>query len=308
MSRPAGVTASAVVAMLGSVLSLLFAVMVVAAVFIQPPQTQPPNSTQMALAGAAIMVAFGSFGIWTSLGLFRLRQWARTSIMIFAGFTAVWSFFGLMMMMIVPVPPELPVGSFRLIMGAMFGIPVAIAIWWLIQFNTPSTKAAFASPLAETESPTPLSITIIGWMYLLGGGSCLLLILLRQPAFLFGAIFNGWTAGVFYAFMGALSLYIGKGLLDLRERVRILAIAWFGFWFVHVSLVSLVPSLRQRMFDLQRGLEPNRPNPIPFDQGMFTNMMVAFSAVFVVTAIWFLVRDRAAFVVAETPGVTGYNA
>jgi hypothetical protein len=123
----------------------------------------------------------------------------------------------------------------------------------------------------------------------------------RQPAFLFGAIFTGWSAGVFYAFFAALSIYIGKGLLDLRERARIAAIAWFGFSLVHLSFITLVPSVRQRMLELQRTLVQNQPQPIPFDQGMMTNVMLAFTAILVVTAVWFLIRNRAAFARAENP-------
>jgi hypothetical protein len=123
----------------------------------------------------------------------------------------------------------------------------------------------------------------------------------RIPLFLFGAIFNGWAAGVIYAFFGALSLYIGKGLLDLRERARVVAIVWFGLSLVHMTLITLVPSLRERMLELQRGLVPNQPNPIPFDEGMITNVTLAFTAILVASVIWFLVRNRAAFVRVENP-------
>jgi hypothetical protein len=189
--------------------------------------------------------------------------------------------------------------TIRLVMVAMFGVPLAIAVWWLIQFNTRSTKAAFASSIAGPASPRPLSITIIAWVCIVGIVSCLFLVLTRMPVFLFGAILTGWIAGVIYAFFGALSLYIGKGLLDLRERARVLAIGWFGFSLVHLSLITLVPSLRQRMLELQRSLEQNQPKPIPFDQGMMTNVSLAFTAVTIVAAIWFLIRNRAAFVRAE---------
>jgi hypothetical protein len=117
--------------------------------------------------------------------------------------------------------------------------------------------------------------------------------------FLFGAIFNGWIAGIIYALFGALSLYIGKGLLDLREEARILALGWFGFSFVHSSLVALVPPLRERLLELQRGLERNQPNPIPFDQGMLMNVIFASGAIVAALAIWFLIRNRAAFGRAE---------
>ena len=302
MSRPVGVTASAVVAILGSLFVLLVAGMVVASLFIGPAQAQPPNTAQFAIAGAASFVALAGIGIWTSVGLFRLRSWARTSILVFAGFLAACSIFGLLMTMAMPIPPEMTAGtgpSFRRVMAAMFGIPLAIAVWWLIQFNTRSTKAAFASPIPEAASPRPMSITVIAWALIVGTASCLFLIPTHMPVFLFGAIFNGWIAGVIYALFAALSLYIGKGLLDLRERARVLAIGWFGFWFVHMALVTLVPSLRQRMLELQRALVQNQPNPIAFDQGMMTNVMLGFTAIVVASAIWFLIRNRAAFVRAE---------
>jgi len=303
MSRPVGVTASAIVAILGSIFVLLLAALSVTSLFIETTQPQPPNSPQFVIAGAAMFVALAGFGIWTSVGLFRLRSWARASILVIAGFLAAGSIFSLVISMAVPMPPAITASTEHIVrrtMAAMFGIPLAIAVWWLIQFNTPSTKAAFASPIAGPASPRPLSITIIGWVSILGVASCLFAILTRTPAFLFGAIFNGWIAGIIYALFGALSLYIGKGLLDLRERARVLAIGWFGFGFVHLSLVTLVPSLRQRMLELERALAQNQPNPIAFDQGMMTNVILAFTAIVAASAIWFLIRNRAAFVRAES--------
>ena len=303
MSRPVGVTASAIVAILGSILALVFAVLMVATPFIATAQPQPPNTAQIAIAAAAMFAAFAGIGIWTSVGLFRLRSWARTSILIFAGFLAACFSLGLLVGMAAPLPPDVTAGTefIRRTMAVMFGIPVAIGVWWLIQFNTQSTKAAFASATAEPASSRPMSITVIAWSSILGAAACLFPILARLPVFLFGAIFNGWIAVVIYAFFGALSLYIGKGLLDLRERARVLAIGWWAFGFVHLIVVTLVPSLRQRMFELQRTIEHNQPNPIPFDQGTLTNVFIAFSVIVGITAIWFLIRNRAAFARAENP-------
>jgi hypothetical protein len=116
---------------------------------------------------------------------------------------------------------------------------------------------------------------------------------------LFGAIFTGWIASVIYALFGVLALYVGKGLLDLRERARILAIGWFGFGFVHTSVVLLVPSLRARMFELQMGLVKNQPNQIPFDQSTLTRVTFAGAVLVGGITIWFLVRNRPAFVASE---------
>ena len=302
MSRPVGVTASAIVAILGSIFTLLLAVVLIASLFIETPQAKPPNSAQFAFAGAAMFAILAGVGIWTSVGLFRLRSWARTSILVFAGFTAACCILSLLVTMTMPIRTEIAAGaehSVRQAMAVAFGIPLAIAVWWLIQFNTQSTKAAFASPMAESTSPRPLSITIIAWVSIFGIVCCLFAILARTPAFLFGASFNGWTAGVIYASFGALSLFIGKGLLDLRERARVLAIAWFGFSFVHLSLVTLVPPLRKRMLELQRELYQQQQPRIAFDQGMLMNLILAFTAILSASAIWFLIRNRAAFVRTE---------
>ena len=53
MSRPVGVTASAIVAILGSIFALLLAVLSVASLFIETPQPQHP---QFVIAGAAMFM------------------------------------------------------------------------------------------------------------------------------------------------------------------------------------------------------------------------------------------------------------
>jgi len=303
MSRPVGVTASAVVAVLGSILALVFAAGAVASLFIETPQPRPPNTASFVVMGALMFVAFACIGLWTSVGLFRLRPWARTSILVFAGLLAAGSLFGLLIFVSVPIYAVTPLteNTLRLVIAWLFGVPLVIAVWWLIQFNTRSTKAAFASSISEAASPRPLSVTIIAGTCIFGGVSCVLGILSRIPAFLFGGTFNGWTAGVIYALFGALTLYIGKGLLELREEAWILAIGWFGFSFVHASLVTLVPPLRQRLLESQRVFTQNQPAPVPFDQGRVINVTFVIAGIVAATAIWFLIRSRDAFAGTEIP-------
>ena len=301
MSRPVGVTASAIVAILGSIFALLFAVLAIASLFIETTQPQPPNKAQFVIAGASMFIALAGIGIWTSVGLLRLRSWARTSILIFAGVLVGMCIFSLVVTMAVPIPPAMASTeqTFRRTMAVAFGIPLAIGVWWLIQFNTRSTKGAFASPTAGAASPRSLSITVIAVANIVGGASILIAILTRSPLFLFGAILHGWIAGVIYAVFAALSLFIGKGLLELREEARLLAIGWFGFSLVHMSVVTLVPAVRQRMLDFQLSLAPNQPEPIPFEPGMLMNVSFVVAAIVAAIGIWFLIRNRAAFVPAE---------
>jgi hypothetical protein len=303
MKRPVGVTASAIVAILGSVFAMVVAVGATAALFMPTTKPQPPNATPTIIAGALMLVVLAGVGIWTSVGLYRLRPWARTSILVFSGFLAVGSVFVLLGSMVAPLPPDTSVdtrNALHIAMAVFFGIPFLIAVWWLIQFNTQSTKAAFASQDAERGSSRPVSITILAWLSIFGGVSCVLAILSRQPLFLFGAIFNGWTAGVVYAIYGALSLFIGKGLLDLREEARILGIGWYAFSFLHSAAIALVPALRERMVDYQRTLTPNDQEVAAIAQSMLPNLIFGLAALLSALAIWFLVRNRAAFGRAES--------
>jgi hypothetical protein len=303
MRRPFGVTASAIVAILGSIVALVFAVGATAALFMPTTKPQPANTTPTIIAGALMCVVLAGIGIWTAVGLFQLRPWARTSILVFAGFLAVGSIFVLLGSMVAPLPPDTSVdtrNAIRIGIAVMFGIPFLVAIWWLILFNSQSTKAAFVSPGEETGSSRPVSITIIAWISLFGGVSTVLAILARQPLFLFGAVLHGWTAGVVYAIYAALSLFIGKGLLDLREEARMLGIGWYGFSFVHSAAIALVPALRERMVGFQRALTENDQEVAAIAQSMLPNVLFGLAALLSALAVWFLVRNRAAFGRAES--------
>lgn len=294
MSKPPGVTASAIVAILGSTVILVFGSLMIVALFIETPRGRAPVSVPLGVAVAAMYIILASVGIWTSIGLFRLRPWARTSMLVFAAFLGVIGGAGLAMTIVGPMPAGSGQG-FRQGLAALFGVPLAISVWWLIQFNTRSTKAAFASSAADTSSARPPSITIIAWMMIAGGVSCVLAIFARAPLFLLGATVTGSTAGVLYAVFGAVSLFIAKGLLDLREETRILAIGWWGVSVVHVGLITLVPPLRQRLLEMERSLTPAQADPIPFDFPNMINLSFAVSALMGAAAIWFLVRNSEVF-------------
>jgi hypothetical protein len=220
--------------------------------------------------------------------------------------------FGLVVTMIVPVPLEYGSGtthSFRQLAAVTFGIPLLISGWWLVQFNMESTKASFSSRITPRASARPLTITCLAWMTIVGGVWCLFPVMSRVPAFLFGTIFEGWAARAIYIFLGALSLYIGKGLLDLRERARVVAMAWFAFGFFHLSVIAIVPSWRQRMVELQRSLAQNPRTSASFDQGFAIDVMLAGVGIVAAISIWILMRERYAFRRAENardwPGLHG---
>lgn len=301
MTRPAGVTASAIVAILGSALALLMACAAVASLFMPRPQPQPPNAAQAVIMGTTLFAVLAGVGIWTSVGLFRMRPWARTSILIIACFLAGTCLIALLVTMAVPLPPTISPDTrqiFRSTMAFTFGVPIIISAWWLVQFNTASTKAAFAARADNVRSPRPVAITVIAVSMFVSSVTCVVPLLMRAPAFVLGAVINGWLASVFYAVLAALAFYIGKELLELRERARLLASGWFIVWFLNSWLIAAVPSLRRRL-ELQTPLPRNAETVMPFDPSVFLNASLVAIALTTAAAIWFLSRDRDAFVRAE---------
>jgi hypothetical protein len=317
MTRPVGVTASAVVAIIGSVVTLLFAGLMVASAYI--PEAQIPSSYRgIVMWAAAAFVTLAALGGWTAVGLFRMRDWARTSILVFAGIMATLSLLSLVLVMVIPLPPtpgatpNAPSAStMRSVMAAFYGGPLVIGVWWLVLFNKKSIKQAFTAAGAPGEaSRRPLSVSIIGWWNVVGGAICLIPATMSMPAFIAGVILTGWSATLAYVFFAAVGLYLGWGLLKLDERARVLMIAWLALSAVHVAYVALVPGPRDRMREFERSLriEGMPPQQPAFDATTFATSMMLFAVVFFALAIWFLVRNKAAFRHDGEPAVSTPSA
>jgi hypothetical protein len=300
MTRPGSVTASAVIAFAGSALVLLVAVLMVVGALTLQGEQRPLRGV---VVGMAVFAgALSALGIATGLGLLRMKAWARISTLIFAGFMAVMSFSAMVLLATVPLPPQPGMTASmatatRWAMVAGYAVPTAIGIWWLVLFNTRTIKAAFASGVAPTGASTrPTSISIIGWWSLVGGLLMLIPALVGMPAFFAGATLVGWSARLLYVLMGGIAAYIGWELLKLRERGRILAIAWYAFGAAHTAFTFLVPSVRQRVLEFQESMRPEPSPAVPgFDPMPFMLWILVFTIALIGIATWFLIRNKPAF-------------
>jgi len=160
--RSAGITASAVVAILGSIGTFLMgAVMALNAFLIgttpgasRLPNQPAPPPLALAVIMAVFYFAFSAWGISSAVGLLQLRNWARRCFLIFGGLLAFLSFCtaagSLIAALALPgtmppaanVQPEL-IRAVAVVFIAISLIGVAIAVWWLVYFNRSSVKAAF---------------------------------------------------------------------------------------------------------------------------------------------------------------------
>ncbi|HEY0528932.1 MAG TPA: hypothetical protein VGD02_08885 [Gemmatimonadaceae bacterium] len=299
MKRPGGVTAAVIVAMFGSMIALMLAAAAVASVFIKLPpggQAPPPASV---LIGAAVFTVVAGVGVWTAVGLFQLRPRARTAIQVLAIFVAIGCAFFLAIFSLVRPAAGLSrdtVNAGRIAVALVSGIPLVIAVWILFQFNTSKTKAAFASGEAVDASPRPLSITFIAWSYLLSIPVFLASTLSDGPGFLLGLTIPTWAARIYAVALAVLSFYIGKGLLELRERTRVIAIGWSVFSLAN-ALVIFLPSVRQRLLNTQP--PPGVETALPFSPDTFLNVVYGAFAIGAVLTIWFLEHHRDKFLRAE---------
>jgi hypothetical protein len=174
--RPSGVTLSAVVLGIFDIFLLIAGLIYVMIAFVfarSPglPAASVPNGApppqQLVVGMMAFFALFAllcaAWGISTFVGLLRMRNWARISIMIIGGCLAALSLFELFFCILVQImiktgglpqnansanlaaanPAALQV--FFLIGDAMCVAVAAIGIWWIVYFAKQKTRAAFES-------------------------------------------------------------------------------------------------------------------------------------------------------------------
>jgi hypothetical protein len=315
MKRAGGVTASGVIGILGSVLTILFA-MVLAGTSVAirsrslpaGAATPPFDVSKVLIVESIVLFGLAIFGIVCSIELLKLRNWARISFVVFAGVLAgssIMSIFGMsvsffLMPQIGPPPGQGPppqaiiIGVFlvfALIALALLGL----SVWWLYYFTRRSVKEQFLTEV-ELETPRrgPLSVTIIAWFLVIGGCLGCLALVVSYPIFLFGFVFKGWTAKLVLVLLSIASLTAGVGMLRWRPQAHTLALALYGF-FLLSALGSLLPGSMARMQDAVREMAYPAPNDLPaFNQTpLWMGMLLGIIAVCV--PLWFLVTRRRAF-------------
>jgi len=297
------IRASAVISILGSVTCLLFAGLMLFTAFFAPPppEAQPsPIPLKPVLAViAAVAVACSAWGIATAVGIFLRRQWARISILVFASLLTLMCGGGVLAILFVPLPqtPEVQPAVFsiiRLSIALLYGALAAIGIWWLVLFNRPHAREYFAALEPMHERARPLSVSVIAWYLLIATPFVAAPLLLRLPAVVLGALISGPAAVAVYAAYAAIHVYLGLGLLSLREPARIGTIGYFGF----AMLNSLVTFVKPGYAEVMRQMQSTMPRLFASGTPPAAQPMWAFAlmgAAVVAIPIYFLVRCREAF-------------
>ena len=300
-----GIRASGGLAIAGSLATLLLGGLMLFSMTLAPPPRGPAAPPfPMAAIGvvmAAIFAIFSGWGIWTAVAIFRRRGWARISIMVFAVLLTFMGVGGALAILVVQLPAQQNVtqstmDAIRWGMAGFYGLLAAIGVWWLVLFNLRSTKEYFAQEATSAPPARPLSVSVIGWYLLVSALFLAVPALIRLPAFVFGAVITGWAGVAVYAVCAGAQVFLGAGLLRLREPARVGAIVYLCFTALNSAVTWLLPGYEARMQlmlrEMPRLSAAGVPAQMPQPAWVFALLGIAFVAI----PVWFLVRRRAAFV------------
>jgi hypothetical protein len=323
MKRSFGVTFSAVFVLMGSVASLCLATLFALFLMLTPQGKQMPAPARTFVAVWILFwVAADGWGIATGVGLLRLREWARISMLVFSVILLLFSLpsalvFALMPMAHVTNLPNnvaLPPSAIFITLSAFWGFFAVLGAGWIYFFNRRSVRDEFrgtgmpAGSVAP-EPARPLSITIIGWWLLISGslGTIFLLILrlghfaFRQiPIPVLGFPLTGWPATLFGLFQSVANIVAGMGLLKLKPWGRILAIWVFVFAVIN-ALMTLLPG-RLANYQQAMNLALGRQSPPAFSPWLRSIFGLAIGLLIIAIQLWFVITRKQAF--GNSPGIS----
>jgi hypothetical protein len=327
VKRPSGVVFSAVLLVLGSLFQLLFAgLMALGGILLQKQNgsggsTGATAATSMPgwmpifeFAMVAILVALAVWGIVTAVGLFRMRRWARYSVLVIGGGLALLglcSMLSMLVMLFVPLPVASGVDAYQVQsvqamtrvavgVGAFFyAILCAVGVSWLVYFNLKKVRAAFADATAEpVTSRRPFLISVLAMFNLIGASGCLLMMFLPLPGVIFGWILHGWEKAALYLVFAALEAAVGVGLWRMKKWGYQLTLGFMAYGLIQSVVYLVRPSLVLRYTEelngIMRPIQSQSALPAGFQTAM-TNASFGFSILFMLAVSAALIHYRAAF-------------
>jgi hypothetical protein len=309
------VVAAGVVGILASLVAILIAVAAIAGMSLMPPaNATPPMPPFVKSTAVAIMVLFAGlaiFGIFTSVGVLHLRNWARISMLIWGGVMAAFCGLALPFATFVPMP-EAPAESpmalpfVRILLIVVYGIPFLIGVWWLFLFNQRSVKEQFL-PLATSDDQLtaparprcPLPLAILAGFSIASASFSLLLPFTNFPVnvILFGHRFHGAIGVVLFYLSAGLLLAGAIGMLRLKRWSYPLMLGQYFFWMASGTITLVSPNYDQNIHEIMSQM--NLPEG-PMGQAAFaqTRVFGILSLIPGVLLIWLLLYYHTRFVEA----------
>ena len=342
-SLPA-VTAAGVVAIILASLGilgcgLLIAVMLVMPGFPQKPSTPPPPEAAraMIIGMYAFFLAVCVGELIIAINVLRRKNWARIAIIVWASIMAFFSAVSCIAVFFVLnfLPQTEPAQKdpnlllfMKVFMLVLYGIPFAVAVWWLILFNRPRVAAAFKTPMAGTTVPwaadasgfpvpptpgqfavpvaprkpsCPVPVVIVCTIFLIFAVFSPLVLLLSHststPLFLFGFVALHSIGKYFFAILSIVYGVLAIGVIRLKPRALDVMIGLQALFLINSLLSVASPTFSHTLQDaMQRNAmtNPALPNGNPFISYNLVRVMMIGGTAFSSAVLGVLVgfRDR----------------
>jgi len=265
----ASVVAAGIVAILGgafAALSLVASFFVISNIGSSPyPPSLSPAMRPVLYATWTFFLVCAIFVIVAGLQVIRLRNWARFALLGVAGCALFFGTVGLGVIFVTiyftPADPAVSKLLLACILAFIYGLPILVAIWWLILFTRRSVADQFHAAAAAKREITPastsllnnpecpLAIRIVGW-YL--ASFFLFLPVLpflpsRLPAFYFGHVFRGPAANALHLLSFAILAIPGLGLLLLKRWSYPLTVATQLLFCLNCLVIAFSSSFESNM-------------------------------------------------------------
>jgi hypothetical protein len=323
MRRPVGVVLAAIVLGAIALLGILFAgAGVVASIFVHSPVIPKlPGLRAVMIGSTALELSFFVFCAWTAVALVRLRPWARIAVLIVGGLVFFFSAcggFGMLLARhyaaLLPAGPGAADAQMVLMgMVAFFFLLSLVGVWWLIYFNLGSVRAAFAGPRAMAAGGAPgdpaavpartsgwrIVIMVWAWLMLVSVLYLPIILWMRTPLFLFGAVLRGWAETLTMLGLWAVNIYMGLGLLRKWKPAWYLALA-FQIYCIAFFASLLLPKVQQQFFGYEQESmrrwsmgAASQPGFAMISSRWFMGFEFALCLIVVFVLTWALIRRRA---------------
>jgi hypothetical protein len=345
-SLPA-VTAAGVVATLFAAAAIFFGLLVQIALFAMPNMTEGTGAAQMPATTRAIGGAFWFFVMIVGVGelivainVFRRRNWARIVMLIWGGVMAFFSALSCVAVIFVfsVMPPQtLPnvkdpaqfLAFMKFFMVLFYGIPFAVAVWWLILFTRPGVAAAFrgestgqqayvpidasgfpapalaANPSFPKKPSCPVPLIVVAGLLLCSAISTPLILLLPTapsvPMFFFGFMTSPATGKLIVVALSIAYGVLAVSLLRLNrlaiDAILLLQVIFFVNGIATVVSPSFIRAMREAMHTVDVANGAQGVGFLVSSDGFIRGMMI-FGLIFSLAMIGVLVGFRGRFLEA----------
>jgi uncharacterized membrane protein (DUF2068 family) len=342
MKRPTGVVFAAIVLLLLSLFQLLMAFCMAVSGALLPmraaagsPQVQQlpawiPNFMYLL---CVFFLALTVWGIATTVGLFRLRRWARYSVLIIGGGLALIGFTSALatcFLLLVPMPLPSSADASQIqttqaitkvmfaVIAFFYAIICAVGVSWLIYFNRKKVREVFTAATPESprlsqdviapvtsqevstvslrNSRRPFLISLLAVLNMIGAGFLILSVFIPIPGLMFGFTLDGWRKAAVYLIFAVISAAIGVGLWRLQEWGRLVALGMLVIGVAQCVFYLVRPEQMVKFSaDMTHRIAPMQPQLPEQFQVMLYRGSSLFSVLICVAVAAVLIRYRAAF-------------